>query len=392
MLTDIKVMKAKVGYLQMMIDGQVILMREEDCLINATQIFKLTPLTQNQQRHKFKILKNKTKVQYFPARGTHGPNNTWIDIREGKALCVELGLEKKLQPLLDRGLGLHRPPDDDPYEISVNRLTFARGYEKSQSRFIEIIYNNRRLAIQRSDWRINCTHIANQIAGRSMVRKLLRDLPANAWEVIRLSSKYTGTYVDFDHGIDLCKTYNLIPLADQLLELRRTETEQAAAPIFENPVDESYAIPVSPRPADFYHSQPPTVAGQSNSKESPALGDSMVTGDTRKSKSEGSEEGDDPYGEDDESSVDTDSTQLHVPRLDDSDDEVSLRQLNNDTETNVDQRVQGRISYYSYENFESRNSGLKKVNLDLQAPSKISSQYGSMTDVSRSFMLAAWDG
>ena len=60
-----------------------------------------------------------------------------------------------------------RPPDDDPYEISVNRLTFACGYEKSQSRFIEIIYNNRRLAIQRSDWRINCNHIANQIAGEA---------------------------------------------------------------------------------------------------------------------------------------------------------------------------------------------------------------------------------
>ena len=82
---------------------------------------------------------------------------------------------------------------------------------------------------------------------------------------------------------------------------------------------------------------------------------------------------------------------LIVPRSDDSDDEVSLRQLNNDTETNVDQRVEGRISYYSYENFESRNSELKKVNLDLQAPSKISSQYESMTDVSRSFMLAAWN-
>ena len=133
-----------------------------------------------------------------------------------------------------------------------------------------------------------------------------------------MSSKYTGTYVDFDHGIDLCKTYNLIPMSDQLLELRRTETEQAAAPIFENPVDESYAIPVSPRPAYFYHIQAPTVAGQSNSKESPVLGDSMITGDTRKSKSEGSEEHDDPYEEDDESSVDTDITQLHVPRSDDS--------------------------------------------------------------------------
>ena len=75
-LTDIKIIKAKVRYLQMIIDDQIILMRKKDCLINTTQIFKLTPLTQNQQKHKFKILKNKIKVQYFLTKETHESNNT----------------------------------------------------------------------------------------------------------------------------------------------------------------------------------------------------------------------------------------------------------------------------------------------------------------------------
>ena len=109
-------------------------------------------------------------------------------------------------------------------------------------------------------------------------------------------------------------------------------------------------------------------------------------------KSEGSEEGDESYDEDDEASVDTDTTQLRIRQSEDSDDELSLRQSNNDTERNVDQQGEERVSYYSYKDFVPQNSELKDVNLDLQAPSKISSQYGSPTDVSRSFMLAARDG
>lgn len=404
MLTDIKVTKAKAGgYLQMKIDDQVVLMQEDNCLVNANQILKLSPLNQKQRARRIKALRDAGKVQNLPAQGTYGHMNAWIDICAGKALCDKIGLAKKLQPLLDYGLSLHTkdkndtgskrilPSDDNSLKVSVNRLTFVKGSEKSQSPFIELIYNARRLVIRRSDWKINCSHIANQMAGHSMMPKLLRGLPANAREVIKLSSKYTGTYVNFEYGIELFKTYKLSVLANQLLQLRSTEIERAAAPVLENPLDESYTVPVLPRPADSYHIQSPIIVGQSDPKGFLMLEDSIVTGNTRKSTSEGSEEDDDLCEEDNESSADTDITQLHAPRSDESDDEASSLQLN-DTETNDDQRVEGRISYYSYGDLEPRDSGLKEMKLGLQTPSKTSSRYGNTTDVSCSFLLAASDG
>ena len=119
---------------------------------------------------------------------------------------------------------------------------------------------------------------------------------------------------------------------------------------------------------------------------------SIRWGGATPTKSERSQEDEESHEEDDESPVDTNTTQLHVPRSDDSDDKFSSRQSNNDIKGDVDQQVEKRISYYSYKDFEPRNSELKEVHLDLQTPSKISSRYGSPRDISRSFMLAARDG
>ena len=165
------------------------------------------------------------------------------------------------------------------------------------------------------------------------------------------------------------------------------QQDHASSPVLEDPADPPHAVPASSRLAGLDHNRTLTVGGQSISEQSPQPENLMVTGDT---KSEGSGEDDDSL-EDDTSSVGTDVTQLHAPRTNGSDDEVLSRQLNDDTELNQNQPVEGRISYYSYGDFEPRNSGLKEVELGLQAPSK-TSRYGSMTDVSRSFLLAASEG
>lgn len=418
MLTGFEVVKANAECLQMMIDGQVVLMRQSDGMINATRILKLSPLSQNQRKDRLKALKDKRR--YFPARGTHGWKNTWINIREGKALCVEFGLEEKLRPLLNRGLNSDTDDNDTGgvNASTVDRLMFANESEGLQSPFIELVYNSRRLSIRRSDWRINCTHIANQRAGRSMVPKLIRDLPDNMYEHVRGLHKHQGTYVDFDTGIGFCNRHELGRLACQLLELRRTENERAAgvpqdhvtSSNLDNPLDEPQAVSISPRLADSYHVRSPPIATQSGSKE-PLMSDvHMVADDTRTSKSEGLEE-EDPFEEDDESSVDTDITQLRVPPAtessndddddndanddddDDNDnDEALSRQSNNDIENENNHHVEGRISYYSYADFEPRNSWLKEVKVGLHTPSKTSSRYGSLTDASRSFVFAASDG
>ena len=131
----------------------------------------------------------------------------------------------------------------------------------------------------------------------------------------------------------------------------------------------------------------------STSRHSKLDASDNVSADTKSSEGEGSDEDDNSSEEDDELSVDADITQLHVPQANDSDNALLLlRRSSSDMEENVDQPVEDRISCYSSEDFVPRNSELKEVNLHLQAPSKVSSHYGSTTDDAPSFMLAAREG
>ena len=75
-----------------------------------------------------KSLKESNEMVFRPARGTHGLENTWVNIRRGIELCVEHGLVEKLRPLLDRGsvLQLNRSNLRDE-KVCDPHLTSARG-------------------------------------------------------------------------------------------------------------------------------------------------------------------------------------------------------------------------------------------------------------------------
>ena len=95
-------------------------------------------------------------------------------------------------------------------------------------------------------------------------------------------------------------------------------------------------------------------------------------------------------------SVNMNFTHIYSPPLKESNNEMSLREPGDDTGTKRHLPVEGnpsgsKISYYSYGDFEPRNSGLEEVKLDLRTPSKTSSRYGSVVDISRSFLIAASD-
>lgn len=112
----------------MTVDGQVVVMWENDCSINATQILKLSQKSRSQREYMIKTLKENDEVVFRPARGTHGLENTWVSIGRGIELCVEHGLVEKLRPLLDRGsvlqLNISNPRDD---KVCDPHLTSARG-------------------------------------------------------------------------------------------------------------------------------------------------------------------------------------------------------------------------------------------------------------------------
>ena len=352
-------------------------------MINVTQIFKLAGLTLHQRTYRIKAL---TMVQQFPAYGTHGPKNTWVNLQQGRTLCREFGLEEKLQPLLDHGLNLDTENDDNTGRENVLQPQI------SQPPFIEISCNSHRLMVRRSDWRINYTHIANQIAGKHMIPKMKQCLPDNVDELVRGPYKYQGTYVDFDYGVEMCNRYSLFQLADQLLELRHTENERTVAPIPQTSMNECHAVSVSPRVAASNHVLLPTVAGYSDTQDSYEPEDLIIMDDEKAAKSEDTEEDDDSLEEEDTLSVGTDVTQLYDPQSNGLGDEALPRQSNDhDIEPGYEQRMEEKTSYYSYRDFEPRNSDLEEVQLCLQAPSKTSSRYGSMTDASHSFWLAPLD-
>ena len=99
----------------MEVDSQMVLVCKQDRTINATQIVKLTPMKSKEQHNKLVYLRRIRKHKIKAAGGT---SNTWICIHCGKDLCIELGLEKKLRPLLDHVANLQGHLSD---EIACDR-------------------------------------------------------------------------------------------------------------------------------------------------------------------------------------------------------------------------------------------------------------------------------
>lgn len=64
-----------VRHFQMKIDDQVVLMQEDNYLINANRILKLSSLNQNQRTRRLKPLRDAGKIQNLPAQETHGHMN-----------------------------------------------------------------------------------------------------------------------------------------------------------------------------------------------------------------------------------------------------------------------------------------------------------------------------
>ena len=123
------------------------------------------PKSRSQRDHRIKALKENNEVVFRPARGYHGLKNTWVSIQRGIELCVEYGLVEKLRPLLDRGSVLQSNKSNP----SGEKVSFVRVIDRSCP-----------IMVRKSDWRINCTQLANRASKRG------------EWEVSRLVCCTTG--------------------------------------------------------------------------------------------------------------------------------------------------------------------------------------------------------
>ncbi|KAI9778185.1 MAG: hypothetical protein M1816_004237 [Peltula sp. TS41687] len=316
-------------------------MREDDCSINATQILKLTKRTAPQQHYVLKTLRDRNKVVFRPAEGTHGRKNTWVSFQCAKDLCVQLGLGENLQPLLS-------------HELDLQQNRSITGSKKVESPCCHPSSKSS-IGLSRS-WFENqiggsIPHIANQVANRNAtirLREKLRTDAYDAYDIVRGSKKHQGTYADFEQV---------------------QQGHVASPPARENPADPPHMVPVLSLSANANRIQTSTVAGQPSSEESPEPDDSMFTGDARTSGSEVSSDSDDLL-------MDVGVAQLYAPRCNISKDELPLQE----PETNRDQCGERKISYYSDVDLEPRNSELTKLKLGLRTPSKTSSRYGSAVD------------
>lgn len=124
---------------------------------------------------------------------------TYVDFWDGVKLCKGYGLielEKKL-----------------------------RNWKTTQQEpeFIEITDFASPVVVQMSDFRINAAHIINLTGHSRGIGADLRDrLDSKAYDILRGSRKYQGTYVNFSIGIELCREHGLLELEKRLHSLKQT--------------------------------------------------------------------------------------------------------------------------------------------------------------------------
>ena len=81
--------------------------REILVVVNATQILTLAKKNDSERKYILGRINQNTKVEVLSAtKGIPYPHS-WISFPYGRILCKYLGLEQKLQPLLDYGRGVY---------------------------------------------------------------------------------------------------------------------------------------------------------------------------------------------------------------------------------------------------------------------------------------------
>ncbi len=107
-------------YVQIKIDDKIVLMRKEDCLLNASQILTLTNKNFGDIEHLLQLMEQSIKVEVLPPIAGIASSCSWVNFEHGQILCKHFGLEQELQPLIDHGLKLQRDNYSKPVEYVNN--------------------------------------------------------------------------------------------------------------------------------------------------------------------------------------------------------------------------------------------------------------------------------
>lgn len=107
-------------HVQIMIEDKIVLMRKEDCFLNATQILALTKKDSIKNERLLQRMEQSIKVEVFPPIGDVAYSCAWVNFEHGRILCKHFGLEQELQPLIDHGLHVQRHAHSKAMEHANN--------------------------------------------------------------------------------------------------------------------------------------------------------------------------------------------------------------------------------------------------------------------------------
>lgn len=164
MLTGYEVTNIDAEHIGMTVDGQIVLVRKHDRMINATQIVKVMHQGEYEQR---KILDRLRRAKKYEIGRVSNRLNTWISIQCGREFCIQLGLEEKLRPLLDNGSDLQSHHSDvDKCKLRALRPkvpsepdnTGEMG-EVNPSLYVEMTVDGQVVVMWEDDCSINATQI-----------------------------------------------------------------------------------------------------------------------------------------------------------------------------------------------------------------------------------------
>ena len=105
-------------HVQIKIDDKIVLMRNEDSFLNASQILTLANKNSSDSEHLLQLIKQIIKIEVLPSIVGTASSCSWVNFKHERILCKHLRLKQKLQSLIDHELKLQR----DNYSRSMEHV------------------------------------------------------------------------------------------------------------------------------------------------------------------------------------------------------------------------------------------------------------------------------
>lgn len=202
-------------YLEIKMDDMSVMIRRSDNRINGTHILKIAGLEGYEMAG---ISKELNPNSFDTVKGTTNCQGTYVDFAVGVGLCRKYGL----RDLEKRPGSIQSVPEESVVEFKPSVFIQVQAFPS--------------IMVRRSDLRINSSQILSLVNKRGYeAAKIQKAFGTGTCDGVRGNPKYSGTYVDFFIGIELCRKFELAELAERLLQLRSGSNSSTSKPTVVSP-------------------------------------------------------------------------------------------------------------------------------------------------------------